>query len=85
MPENKNEVSHVELMVALARIEGKLDTTADMLLRHLSDDREVHVDVEHRVRRLETGAARQTGIVAGIATVISGAGALLAHFWKGGV
>lgn len=80
-----DELTHVDIMVALARIEGKLDAQIDIMQKHLDDDKVLHTDHEHRVRSLETKAARQTGLVAGIAAVISGGAAFVTHFLKGGV
>jgi len=68
----------------LVRVDERQAHIIDMMQEHLDMDRETHEDQRKRIESLEQSRARQRGIVAGIAAVVSGGTALAIKFWNGG-
>jgi hypothetical protein len=68
----------------LVRVDERQSSIIDLMNEHLEMDRETHADQRKRIESLELSRARQKGIAAGIAAVVSGGTALAIKFWNGG-
>lgn len=66
MPDN------TEVLVAIARLEGKVDALADKVESHLNADTVVHVDHEKRIRANERGRWLHTGVASVLGSIVTG-------------
>lgn len=76
------KVDHVALLVAIARLEGKMDAVLRRVDDHLANDDMVHKDHEKRLRWMERSAWRLQGLAGVVAATVS---AGIAWLFKGGV
>jgi hypothetical protein len=67
----------------LVRVDERQSNIIDLMNEHLEMDRETHADQRKRIESLELTRARQRGMTAGIAAVVSSAVAIAMKFWHG--
>lgn len=76
----EEKVDHVALLVAIARLEGKVDALNERLGEKHQRDTILYTDHEKRIRNVEHNSWRLSGLASVVAALVSGA----VVYFKGG-
>lgn len=76
----EDKVDHVALLVAIARLEGKVDALNERLGEKHQRDTVLYTDHEKRIRHVEQNSWRLSGLASVVAALVSGA----VVYFKGG-